>query len=105
MNLEKKEKYSKNANIFKALSEEKRLRIIELLSCGEMCACELLKHFDFAQSTLSHHMKVLSDCGLVNTRKDGKWSYYKLNSSEANKSVLFYLELITDTESCICKIK
>lgn len=107
MDFEKKEydKYEKNAMIFKALSEVKRLKIVEMLSCGEMCACELLKHFDFAQSTLSHHMKVLSDCGLVDIRKEGKWSYYQLNSKEANKSVLFYLELITDTENCICKNK
>ncbi|MGL4571654.1 MAG: ArsR/SmtB family transcription factor [Clostridium sp.] len=97
------DKYEFNSSIFKALSEPKRLKIIDLLSCGEKCACELLEFFDFAQPTLSHHMKVLIDCGLVDVKKDGKWNYYKLNNKNANKSVLYYLELVTDTETCICK--
>ena len=44
-----------------------------------MCACRLLEQFSITQPTLSHHMKVLCDCGLVNVRKEGKWSHYSLN--------------------------
>ena len=44
-----------------------------------MCACRLLEQFGITQPTLSHHMKVLCDCGLVNVRKEGKWSHYSLN--------------------------
>ena len=65
--------------VFKALGDEKRLRILSLLRQGERCACVLLEHLNLSQPTLSHHMKILCDCGLVNVRKDGKWSYYSLS--------------------------
>lgn len=78
---------------------------MDILSCGEMCACDILEHFDFTQPTLSHHMKVLMENNLVNVRKDGQWNYYSLNLMECNKIVLFFMQLITDTEDCICKDK
>ena len=95
--------YEKNAKIIKALSDANRLQIIDILSCGEKCACELLDHFQFTQPTLSHHMKVLMDCELVNCRKDGLWSYYSLNASNCNQLILFLMNLVTETEDCICK--
>lgn len=67
------------ALLCKALSDSNRLRIVRLLSGGEMCACKLLERFEITQPTLSHHMKILCDCGLVNMRKDGKWCHYSLN--------------------------
>lgn len=66
----------------KIISDPKRMRIIELLSSGEMCACEILEHFDFTQPTLSHHMKVLEQVGFVNVVKKGKWHYYGVNEAE-----------------------
>ena len=98
-------KYDDNAKIIKALSDANRLKIIDILSCGEMCACDILKHFEFTQPTLSHHMKVLMDCGLVKHRKDGLWCYYSLNNCNCNKLILFLMNLITDTDECICKDK
>ncbi|MFV0380059.1 MAG: ArsR/SmtB family transcription factor [Anaerorhabdus sp.] len=71
--------------IFKALSDDQRFRIIEMLAKEEMCACKLLEHFNFSQPTLSHHMKLLLSCNLVNCRKDGKWSYYSINIETYNK--------------------
>lgn len=65
--------------ICKALSDSNRLRIVMSLLEGEMCACHLLEQFSITQPTLSHHMKVLCECGLVQVRKEGKWSYYSLN--------------------------
>ena len=66
--------------IFKALSDQTRLEIILMLSkAEEMCACKILERFEITQPTLSHHMKILSECGLVNTQKIGKWSHYSLN--------------------------
>jgi len=94
--------YEINAKILKALSDPNRLKIIDLLSCGEKCACEILANFKFTQPTLSHHMKVLIDCGLIEARKDGIWNQYKLKVNNANKLVLFLLNLITDKENCIC---
>lgn len=98
-------KYEKNAKILKALSDPNRLKIINLLSCGEMCACNILESFEFTQPTLSHHMKVLIDCGLVEARKDGVWNQYKLNLNNANKLVLFFMNLITENDECVDKNK
>ena len=95
-------KYELNAKIFKALSDPNRLKIIDILSCGEKCACEILEHFDFTQPTLSHHMKVLNDCGLVKSRKEGTWNYYKLDMVSSNKLVLFLMNVVTETDNCIC---
>lgn len=95
-------KYELNAKILKALSDPNRLKIIDLLSCGEKCGCEILESFHFTQPTLSHHMKVLSDCGLVEARKDGIWNLYKLNINNSNRLVLFLLNLVTEKEECIC---
>ena len=67
------------SSICKALGDPNRLRIVKMLSGCEKCACVILEAFDITQPTLSHHMKILCDCGLVNVRKDGKWSYYSLN--------------------------
>ena len=57
--------YDENAKILKAVADANRLKIIDILSCGELCACDILENFDFTQPTLSHHMKVLADVGLV----------------------------------------
>ena len=97
--------YEDNAKIIKALADANRLKIIDILSCGEKCACDILEQFDFTQPTLSHHMKVLIECGIVNCRKEGLWSYYSLNNSNCNKLMLFLMNLVTDTEDCICKNK
>ena len=97
--------YEFNAKIFKALSDSNRLKIIDMLSCGEKCACDLLEYFDFTQPTLSHHMKVLMDCGLVKCRKEGLWSHYSLDNTNANRLLLSLMNIITDTEECICKDK
>lgn len=97
--------YDANAKIIKALSDPNRLKIIDILSCGERCACDILEHFDFTQPTLSHHMKVLMECGIVECRKEGLWCHYSLNSANSNKLILFLMNLITDTDDCICKDK
>ena len=67
------------AKICRALGDPNRLQIVQMLSGGEMCACRLLEHFQITQPTLSHHMKILCECGLVDTRREGKWSHYYLN--------------------------
>lgn len=67
------------AAVCKAMSDVNRLRIIEMLTRGEKCGCELLDELCITQPTLSHHMKVLSDCGLVYARREGKWHHYCIN--------------------------
>lgn len=72
--------YLRVAKIMKAIAEPNRLKILNMISTGEKCACEILDDFNFTQPTLSHHMKVLIEAGIVSSRKEGKWHYYSLNS-------------------------
>ncbi|QSX09403.1 winged helix-turn-helix transcriptional regulator [Alkalibacter rhizosphaerae] len=90
------------SKILKGLSDPHRIKIVEILSCGERCACEILPHFTFTQPTLSHHMKVLMDCGLVNVRKEGTWSHYSLNEKEWTTLVEMLSLLGSSTGDCIC---
>lgn len=71
--------YAKDAKIFKALCDEKRLHILELLQDGEKCACVLIDETNMGQSSISYHMKVLCESGLVVGRQEGKWTYYQLS--------------------------
>ena len=64
------------ASVFKALGDENRIRILLLLGGGELCACKLLEYLQISQSTLSHHMKILCDAGIVTGRKEGRWTHY-----------------------------
>jgi ArsR family transcriptional regulator len=69
-----------NAKIFKAFCDENRLTILELLSTGEKCACVLLEKLTVGQPTLSHHMKILVESGIVIARKEGKWTHYSISA-------------------------
>ena len=63
----------------KALSDETRVKILEMISQKELCACNILEEFNITQPTLSYHMKTLCDSGLVNSRKDGIWTKYSID--------------------------
>ncbi|MFA5523522.1 MAG: metalloregulator ArsR/SmtB family transcription factor [Tissierellales bacterium] len=76
--------YRGYALIMKALGDETRVKIFDMLSKGELCACNILEEFDITQPTLSYHMKILCDSGLVNSRKDGVWMKYSVNRSNLN---------------------
>lgn len=67
------------AHLFHALSDEIRLRVIELLHDGERCVCEITDALDVAQSRLSWHLRTLKDAGLVTDRREGRWAYYALD--------------------------
>ncbi|RHP34455.1 ArsR/SmtB family transcription factor [Lachnotalea sp. AF33-28] len=73
--------HSEDAKVFKAFCDVNRLRILEMLSTGEKCACKLLDELQIGQSTLSHHMKILCESGVVVGRKEGKWTYYSISES------------------------
>mgnify|MGYP003330178320 CR=1 FL=1 len=93
--------------VFKALCDENRVRILNYLTGGEKCACRLLEDLNIAQSTLSHHMKVLTDSGLVVGRKEGKWMYYSISADGIDNAV-YYLNVLrsnvlgSEKKSC-CK--
>ena len=67
------------ALVFKAFCDENRIKILNILSSGEKCACRLLEALSVTQPTLSHHMKILCDSGIVTARKDGKWMHYSIS--------------------------
>lgn len=95
------------ARLFKALADENRLHILELLQRGERCACVLLENLHLSQPTLSHHMKILCDAGLVTGRKEGKWVYYTLNRDTARELEELIRDLFRETPSlqpadCAC---
>ena len=89
--------YIQHVGLFKALADTNRLIIVEMLSRGELCACEILDRFNITQPTLSHHMKVLCDCGLVNGRKEGKWMHYSISAEGSEKAVQLLRQLTTVT--------
>lgn len=92
------------AFICKALSDSNRLQIVQQLSDGEKCACKLLEAFDITQPTLSHHMKILCECGLVRDRQVGKWRYYSLCGETLRNFKAFIEKLSCITEKgCDCK--
>ena len=98
--------YIATAKIFKALCDENRVRIIELLQSGEKCACMLLEELNVTQPTLSHHMKILCDSGFVESRRDGKWTHYSLSSKgiENAKDILIKLtaDKLSDNKNNCC---
>ena len=86
------------ALIFKAFCDENRVRIIKLLRSGEKCACKNLEEIHVTQPTLSHHMKILCDSGIVIGRKEGKWMYYSI-SSEGTEYAINCLQEMTKVNS------
>ena len=98
--------YEVNAKIFKAFCDENRLRILALLQSGEKCACKLLEDLNIQQSTLSHHMKILCDAGIVQWRKGGKWTHYSIDVAGCENAQKVLREIVTlkSVESnCCCK--
>ncbi|MDF2907378.1 MAG: putative transcriptional regulator [Herbinix sp.] len=71
--------YFQRALELKALSDPNRLVILDQLKDGERCACNILELLKISQPTLSHHMRILCEAGLVNCRRDGKWMHYRIN--------------------------
>jgi len=81
--------FTKYALCFKALGDETRVEIINMLRSGKMCACKILEKFDITQPTLSYHMKHLTDSGLVIVEKEGIWNHYSLNKELMDSLINF----------------
>lgn len=86
-----------HSKVFKALCDEKRLRIMEMLRSGEKCACQLLENIEIGQSSVSYHMKILVESGIVESRQEGKWTHYKI-SEQGRKEAIELLKKLTTTE-------
>src|SRR5574344_2561826 len=85
----------KNAKVFKAFCDERRLAILELLRSGEKCACVLLEDLDMGQSGLSYHMKILCESGIVESRQEGKWTHYTISEQGCQEALLLLKALTT----------
>ncbi len=90
--------HAANARVFKALCDPRRLRVLELLQSGEQCVCVLLEKLHMPQSTLSYHLKILCDSGIVVKREDGKWCHYRI-SEEGARAAAALLDSLTRVES------
>ena len=69
------------AQVFKALGDPVRLRLVSLIGArqgGEVCVCDLASAFDLTQPTISHHLKVLREAGIIDSERRGTWVYYRL---------------------------
>ncbi|KGN02397.1 ArsR family transcriptional regulator [Clostridium novyi A str. 4570] len=89
-----KNNHKEYIKLFKAFADEKRLSILDILKNGEQCACVLLEQLDLTQSGLSYHMKILSESGIVNSRQEGKWTYYTI-SEDGKKRIIESIEQLT----------
>jgi len=94
--------YIESARVFKAFCDENRLMILEMLQSGEKCACVLLEKLEIVQSTLSHHMKILVDSGIVSARKEGKWTYYSISNNGVTVAKDLLIKLTEIIENCDC---
>ena len=88
--------------LLKAFADETRLKIIDMLSSGEMCACHLLEQLNITQPTLSYHMRILTQCELISGRKEGIWMKYRLNTEKVDEYRQFLDELLAPQQQCIC---
>ncbi len=95
--------YQTLSQYLKVIADSNRLEILDLLSCGELCACDLLEHFDFSQPTLSHHMKTLRENNLIVMRKEGNKNMYRLNKEVINDLTERLSLLSSDSVPCICE--
>lgn len=91
--------HASDAKVFKAFCDVNRLQILELLRSGEKCACVLLEDLNISQSTLSYHMKILCDSGVVVGRAEGKWMYYSI-SDAGSQYAKELLQRLTEKNPC-----
>lgn len=89
--------------VFKAFSDETRLRILKLLEHGELCVCELVAALDIVQPKISFHLAILKKGGLIKDRKEGKWTHYRLNETEIFLRMLLYSALEKIPASSVSK--
>lgn len=95
----------RDAAVFKALSDPRRLAILAQLRSGEKCACVLLEQLDIGQPCLSYHMKVLCESGIVEARQEGKWTHYRISESGSAAALALLRRLTTPNvqPSCTCR--
>lgn len=97
--------FEEACEITRALSNPKRLQIVDLISFKELCACELQEYFSVTQPTLSHDMRQLVETGVVTARREGKWIYYALDEGKLRDYYDCMGRIFFDTDHCICRLR
>lgn len=92
--------YESSARVFKALADPKRLQILALLKSGEKCTCVLTGEMSLPQSSLSYHMKILCEAGLVTGREDGKWTHYRLQPAGGQRALALLQDILNEGTGC-----
>lgn len=87
--------HEKVAKVFKAFCDERRLAILELLRSGAKCGCVLIDQMEIGQSSLSYHMKILCESGIVEGRQEGKWTHYRLSEQGSKYATELLIQLTT----------
>lgn len=88
-------------SIFKALSDETRLRILKLLEHGELCVCDIFSALDMIQPKVSFHLSVLKEAGLIKDRKAGRWVHYSLDDSDMLRRFMLHTVIERVSEDVI----
>lgn len=93
------------SELFKALSDSTRLKILKLLENGELCVCDIISALDMIQPKVSFHLKVLKSAGLIMDRKVGKWIHYRLNDADIFRRFLIMsvIEKVQDDDIYECR--
>jgi len=88
----------KHAEFFKALGDENRLKIVQMLAKKDMCVCEIMDELAVSQPAVSHHLKALKQVGIVEDRREGKWIFYSLSESNINQYLNFLEQLLQSAD-------
>lgn len=86
----------------KALGDETRAKIFDMLKGGKLCACKILEEFNCTQPTLSYHMKIMAESGLVECEKEGKWCHYSISEKVLSQLAMFISKPICGAGGCDC---
>lgn len=95
--------FQRGTDMVKALADETRIRIVHILSCSELCACDVKSYFELSQPTLSHHLSLLVNASLVKMRREGKWVYYSLSNEGFEEFGKFVRDISKPNTTCLCK--
>lgn len=94
--------FSRGAKLCKVMADETRARIVHILSCGELCACDLLDYFNISQPTLSHHLAILVEAGLITARSEGKWTHYSVHKETFAFLERYIKDVSRKSGACLC---
>ena len=96
--------YDELSDVLKVIADPNRLKILELISCEGLKACEILEYFHFSQPTLSYHMKLLYSSGLVHKSRQGRWIFYRLNDQRVDQVKEMFQQVFgADQSQCLCQ--